>query len=103
MAATDGVGDGAWAKPFGGEEEEEKVLCARLKVLFYIEYLWIYHKVLLTAEFFDKEQKTFFFCLFVSKESKESKEKKRRKAFTFLLSLVTCETLSKIILTTTTE
>tara|TARA_X000000368_G_scaffold245988_1_gene194342 strand:+ start:1145 stop:1258 length:114 start_codon:yes stop_codon:yes gene_type:complete len=29
--------------PFGGEEEEEKeeekVLCARFKVLFYIEYL----------------------------------------------------------------
>jgi len=37
--------------PFGGEEEEEekeeeKVLCARFKVLFYIEYLW--HTYLLT-------------------------------------------------------
>jgi|TARA_A100001035_G_C27451309_1_gene350347 hypothetical protein len=33
--------------PFGGEEEEEekeeeKVLCARFKVLFYIEYLRTY-------------------------------------------------------------
>ena len=59
--------------PFGGEEEEEKeeekVLCARFKVLFYIEiygiltYLHI-HKcgtLVTTAEFFANKTSLFFF------------------------------------------
>ena len=58
--------------PFGGEEEEEKeeekVLCARFKVLFYIEiygiltYLHI-HKcgtLVTTAEFFANKTSLFF-------------------------------------------
>ena len=59
--------------PFGGEEEEEKeeekVLCARFKVLFYIEYLWhtyllmYIHKcgtLVTTAEFFANKTSLFF-------------------------------------------
>ena len=68
--------------PFGGEEEEEKeeekVLCARFKVLFYIEsmaYLLTYlhiHKcgtLVTTAEFFANKTSLFFSrlrsCVFV--------------------------------------
>ena len=60
--------------PFGGEEEEEKeeekVLCARFKVLFYIEYIWhtyllmYIHKcgtLVTTAEFFANKTSLFFF------------------------------------------
>ena len=76
--------------PFGGEEEgekeEEKVLCARFKVLFYIEiygiltYLHI-HKcgtLVTTAEFFANKTSLFFFSalarVFLSNNNRRKKK-----------------------------
>ena len=78
--------------PFGGEEEEEKeeekVLCARFKVLFYIEYLWhtYLHKctvLVTTAEFFANKTSLFFSRL--ARVFLSNRRKKKRFPFSSLL------------------